>query len=376
MVELTDGRKKRLATFANKFEVDIDLVDVTSHWDSSLTEQEAMSIVKEEILKYAPNGSDAKIEEYMAEEEGRRMKDLMFERQLISKNREQAFDMIKNSVNPTLDKYYMELRTFVKAVVTGDKVHSLFIVGEPGLGKTYQIIQELLQHGKEFVVIQGNITPLQLYNRFCAKPDAIFVLDDTLPMIHNKQILALLYSAMWSPEGDRQIEWQSTTKKVDMEQAMFRGKIIFILNAVPRENIEVRTLMSRCLSYTVRFNYQQKMEIIYALAKIVGKGEKDTQENIELVNWLKKNTSEATSDLSLRTFFKVKQLAETTKNWEKMVLSMDGMEDNLALSAMKEVYEGGRTVKEQIREWSEKTNLRRTQYYEYRRRYIELRGTA
>ena len=376
MVELTKGRRKKLAKFATKFGVEIDTVDVTAYWDSSLTDGEAMSIVKDEILKYAPADSEAMVERYMEGEDSRRHKEMQFEKQAIAENREQAFDIIKNSKNPTLDNYYMELRTFVRAVVTGDKVHSLFIVGEPGLGKTYQIIQELINHGKEFVVIQGNITPLQLYNKFCGKPDAIFVLDDTLPMIHNRQILALLYSAMWSPEGDRQIEWQSTTNKVNMEQAVFRGKIIFVLNQVPRENIEIRTLMSRCLSYTVRFNYQQKMEIIYALAKIVGKNEEEAKKNVELVNWIKAHTSEATSDLSLRTFFKVKQLVDTTEDWERMVLAMDGMGDNEALAAMKEVYESGRPVKEQIREWSEKTNLKRTQYYEYRRRYIALRGTA
>ena len=373
MVELTKGRRKKLAKFATKFGVEIDTVDVTAYWDSSLTEGEAMSIVKDEILKYAPADSEAMVERYMEGEDSRRHKEMQFEKQAIAENREQAFDIIKNSKNPTLDNYYMELRTFVRAVVTGDKVHSLFIVGEPGLGKTYQIIQELINHGKEFVVIQGNITPLQLYNKFCGKPDAIFVLDDTLPMIHNRQILALLYSAMWSPEGDRQIEWQSTTNKVNMEQAVFRGKIIFVLNQVPRENIEIRTLMSRCLSYTVRFNYQQKMEIIYALAKIVGKNEEEAKKNVELVNWIKAHTSEATSDLSLRTFFKVKQLVDTTKDWERMVLSMDGMGDNLAISVIQKLHGSGLRINEQIKTWCEETGLKRSMFYHYHRKYLELR---
>jgi len=373
MVELTKGRRKKLAKFATKFGVEIDTVDVTAYWDSSLTEGEAMSIVKDEILKYAPADSEAMVERYMEGEDSRRHKEMQFEKQAIAENREQAFDIIKNSKNPTLDNYYMELRTFVRAVVTGDKVHSLFIVGEPGLGKTYQIIQELINHGKEFVVIQGNITPLQLYNKFCGKPDAIFVLDDTLPMIHNRQILALLYSAMWSPEGDRQIEWQSTTNKVNMEQAVFRGKIIFVLNQVPRENIEIRTLMSRCLSYTVRFNYQQKMEIIYALAKIVGKNEEEAKKNVELVNWIKAHTSEATSDLSLRTFFKVKQLVDTTEDWERMVLSMDGMGDNLAISVIQKLHGSGLRINEQIKTWCEETGLKRSMFYHYHRKYLELR---
>ena len=373
MVELTKGRRKKLAKFATKFGVEIDTVDCTAYWDSSLTDGEAMSIVKDEILKYAPADSEAMVERYMEGEDSRRHKEMQFEKQAIAENREQAFDIIKNSKNPTLDNYYMELRTFVRAVVTGDKVHSLFIVGEPGLGKTYQIIQELINHGKEFVVIQGNITPLQLYNKFCGKPDAIFVLDDTLPMIHNRQILALLYSAMWSPEGDRQIEWQSTTNKVNMEQAVFRGKIIFVLNQVPRENIEIRTLMSRCLSYTVRFNYQQKMEIIYALAKIVGKNEEEAKKNVELVNWIKAHTSEATSDLSLRTFFKVKQLVDTTEDWERMVLAMDGMGDNLAISVIQKLHGSGLRINEQIKTWCEETGLKRSMFYHYHRKYLELR---
>ena len=61
MVELTKGRRKKLAKFATKFGVEIDTVDVTAYWDSSLTEGEAMSIVKDEILKYAPADSEAMV---------------------------------------------------------------------------------------------------------------------------------------------------------------------------------------------------------------------------------------------------------------------------------------------------------------------------
>jgi len=164
-----------------------------------------------------------------------------------------------------------------------------------------------------------------------------------------------------------------TTNKVNMEQAVFRGKIIFVLNQVPRENIEIRTLMSRCLSYTVRFNYQQKMEIIYALAKIVGKNEEEAKKNVELVNWIKAHTSEATSDLSLRTFFKVKQLVDTTEDWERMVLAMDGMGDNLAISVIQKLHGSGLRINEQIKTWCEETGLKRSMFYHYHRKYLELR---
>ena len=374
MVELTESRRKNIEKYASKFGVEPDTVDIVALWDSSLSESEAMSIVEEEILKYAPSDSAAQVEKHVAEEESRRYKELQHEKKMIDENREQAFETIKNSKSPLLDTYYRELRTFVKATVTGNKVHSLFVIGEAGLGKTFQILQELLVEGVEFEVIQGNITPLALFNKLCAHPDKTFLLDDTLSMIQNKQSLSLLFAAMWSAQGRRKIEWNSTSQKVNQTEALFDGKIILVLNSVPKENEEIQTLMSRCLSYTIRFNYQQKMEIIYELAKVISESAAETKKNIALADWLRKNSNESTRDLNLRTFFKIKQLSETINNWEEMALKMDGMQSNEAIAEMKAVYESGQKPKEQVREWCEKTGLKQTRFYYYRKKYLEMRG--
>jgi len=273
-----------------------------------------------------------------------------------------------------LDTYYKELRTFVRATVTGSKVHSLFVIGEAGLGKSFQIIQELLIEGEDFEVIQGNITPLALFNKLCAHPNKTFLLDDTLSMVQNKQSLSLLFAAMWSAQGRRKIEWNSTSQKVNQTEALFDGKIILVLNSVPRENVEIQTLMSRCLSYTIRFNYQQKMEIIYELVKVISKTEEETKKNMKIADWLRENSNESTRDLDLRTFFKIKQLSETTEDWKQFALKMDGMQSNEAIAEMKRVYESGQMSKEQVKEWCERTGLKQRQFYNYRKRYLEMRG--
>jgi len=374
MVELTESRRKNIEKYASKFGVEPDTIDIAAHWDSSLSESEAMRIVKEEILQYAPADSAAQVEKQMEEEESRRYKQIQHEKKMIDENREQAFETIKNSKSPLLDTYYKELRTFVRATVTGSKVHSLFVIGEAGLGKSFQIIQELLIEGEEFEVIQGNITPLALFNKLCAHPNKTFLLDDTLSMVQNKQSLSLLFAAMWSAQGRRKIEWNSTSQKVNQTEALFDGKIILVLNSVPRENVEIQTLMSRCLSYTIRFNYQQKMEIIYELVKVISKTEEETKKNMKIADWLRENSNESTRDLDLRTFFKIKQLSETTEDWKQFALKMDGMQSNEAIAEMKRVYESGQMSKEQVKEWCERTGLKQRQFYNYRKRYLEMRG--
>jgi len=53
---------------------------------------------------------------------------------------------------------------------------------------------------------------------------------------------------------------------------------------------------------------------------------------------------------------------------------MDGMQSNEAIAEMKAVYESGQKPKEQVREWCEKTGLKQTRFYYYRKKYLEMRG--
>jgi hypothetical protein len=376
MVELTEHRRSKLTNYATKFGVAIDLIDIHAIWDSTLSEDENMRIIKEEIDKLAPMTTDANIEKIAKNAEEQELKVIKFEMERIKEVRIHAFDAIKNSNCPELNKYYNSLRKIVKTIVNAEKVHSMILIGAPGLGKSFQVTQELLHLGAEFEIIQGNITPVQLYNKLYAYREKTMVFDDTLPMLKNKHILSLLYAAMWTAEGkDRKIEWQSTSSKVERESFLFSGKIIFILNEVSRDGMEIRTLMSRCLTYELNFDYRERMEIIYTLAKLIAKSPEEAAENLRLAEWLEQNTNEATEDLSLRSFFKIKELARVNPGeWQKLALEVEGLKPVPELKIIKELYESGKSVKEQIQEWRDRTNRERGAYYSWRIRYLEMRG--
>lgn len=318
MPALTKFHEQTIQKMCKARGIDWQTIDYHALWDNTLTEKESYALIQQELAKYQKNKTTQQEQDMLQKIKKYENQAQDHELEQLEQKRNQAIQEIKNKETPELDKYFKKLYGYIDALIDGDN-NNLFIIGDCGTGKSTNIIKRLIKRGTDYRYISGNITPLELYHELHANQNKLIVFDDTIHLITDKQAMAILYSSMWSAEGERIVEWRSTSSKLNAPKRFaFNGKIIFLLNAIPPDNIWIRTLLSRCLAYELKFNYNTMLEIMYEMAKILTK-KTTPQENNEVIDWLRENTKPTTKNFNLRTFIKIRDLKQSNpQNWQEL----------------------------------------------------------
>jgi len=356
---------KRLANWFTKYlkknEIDVDQVDMEALYDSSLTYQENKQILLDHAEAIQIQ-EEMDVDEVIAKQE-------TYELQQISIKNEEALERIKNSKTPEIEKYYDKLKQYVK-MISGGYSNALFLVGECAIGKTYNALRILKEEEATFDYIVGKITPLDLYHTLYdnRNTDNIIVFDDTIALTKNDDAMSLLFSALWSSSGNRTVVWRSTSSKLKAPKKFnFEGRIIFTLNEVG-ENQMMETLLSRCLTYNLEFNYTERLCLMYEIAKIPHK-ELTPQERLQVVEFLEQHTKPATKNFNLRLQAKIEQMMLFDKEkWKSLAMTQLHVDKSLAL--VQELVESGMSVKEQKREFVKRTGKTERSYFNHKRQLI------
>jgi len=315
MVKLTNLDRANFKRMCRKYGVDYQLIDLEALWDSSLTRRENYSVLKRELKKYThePEVNLEKYEELSKE----------FQLEQLNEILEASILAIKKQDNVDLSPHYQTLYDMID-VAFKSNVPTLFIIGKQGIGKTFNTIKHIRELGLDYEYIAGNITPLELYHALYEnrEADRFVVFDDVLAMLKNKHILALLYSALWSPDNHRILKWRTTSKRLKAPvEFEFKAKCIFLMNELPRNKNPIAPLLDRCNVFKLTFSYNEIIEMLYKLAKI--KTDKLTiKENFEIVDWIKQHTS-VENPPSLRTFIKLQELRFVhPRKWEQLATEL------------------------------------------------------
>ncbi len=290
-------------------------------------------------------------------------------REHIEEVRKKELEDLKNSPQ-NLDNYFHHLRHYVKIVLNSRDVHSLFVMGEAGIGKSTNILRTLAQEGVEFEYKQGNITPLALYSHLYHNNDKVLVFDDTQGLIKNKSSMSVLFAALWSATPTRWVSWDSTVSRIkDLPKKFeFKGKVIFCMNELP-ENTDFETLVSRCFFYRLAFTYDQLIEIMFEIAK----KDSDLSSKIrtEIVEYIKENTSPATKNFDLRLQKKIEEIYRyDNENWKG--LAEPFLEDKDSdVAAYIQIVTAGFSGSEAVKRFRELTGKKKSTYYRVGQR-VEL----
>lgn len=357
MVKLTKRIKDKIEKHLKTLRIDNpNWVDL---WDSSLTleenlkniigSEETINIDKEEIDYY-----NTLIEKQ--------------EREYITKLIEKDLQTIKNSKSVELDSYFWQLREMLNTFINQNEIHTLFLVGDAGIGKTFNTLRFLAEKNIPFEYVTGFISPLELYHLLYRNRDKLIIFDDTQSLINNKASLGLLLSALWSATNHRVLEWQTTSKELEAPKFFeFKGKIIFCLNSIPN-NIDIRTLLSRCFVCELNFDYYTILKIMYEIAKLPDK-DLTTEERIKIVDFIKENSSPATQDFNLRLQKKIEVIYKYNKeNWQKLAKLMLKEDKDLAL--VKQLLEKNVKVKDAVKEFVELTGKSRRTFFYYKNKIV------
>jgi hypothetical protein len=220
----------------------------------------------------------------------------------------------ETKTSAVLEQYFGPLKQYLEVLQNSRIIHSFIIVGSPGTGKSFTVIQGLNQsgkmHGRDYVILNCYSTPLALYEFLYHNNGKTIVCDDISSIFKNDTCKKILLSSLWSPAEERIAHYESKTGKLTApNEFSFRGKIIIIANSLPEE---LENLKSRGLFYNLHFTYREKIEIVYEICRTYGIP-------LEIAEFIRNSTNEA-YEINFRLPLILWEIYKTHRNngWQRL----------------------------------------------------------
>ena len=354
MGEYTDFHKKNFERMCKVKNVDISIIDINSLWDSKLSDKENYDVIKEQIYFLSDLGYELNEEEQRAYEEEQNKK----EQESFKKEVENSLEKIKSDDTTDIDTHFSEMTKLIKKTHTNINMNSFIIDSLSGMGKSYQTLRVLtkdlnLKINKDFKMVSGHMTPLQLYHLLYEYRDRGLVIDDISSLLNNPISNSVLLSATWSPTDTRTVAWTSTTEKLKVQDNfIFSGYLIFCVNGISHTS---EAFVSRSYHYVLHFDWKEKLEIATKICK---------KENypIEYVDWIRDNRI---FDFDFRLLTKLHALGDDWKTLGKAIVDADEL-----VLLLYELVNSNRPAEEQARAWTTNTGFSKRTYYRYKKKYF------
>jgi DNA-binding transcriptional ArsR family regulator len=321
--------------------IDFSQFDVISEIDFSLNYYENLSELKKKLSEKYGIAFDveSKIEKWKKEQ-------IEFWEQEQKEEFEEMKRKILESSDTDINKYFDGYENAINLFLNSEK-KGLLVFGDKGKGKTFNTIRILEKLNKEFELVKGHITPLQLYKKLFESSNGILVFDDITDMLKDKKKMALLLGAL---DKLGEVSWLSSNMLLDLPSKFnFNGKIIIILNKIDVSNEVQEALYDRCIPYQFDklIDRNKMLEMITILAK------KDNI-SLEVIDWLNQNKI----DISFRDYEMLRDIYKYNKeNWQKMA------EFILFNEVDEELNETDKKVLEIIRNHSDKSNNQKAKIF-------------
>jgi hypothetical protein len=338
---------------ALKYEVDPQTIDWQS-LDWQLDYWELKNNVMEKIKELSKKDISTEVPKDLIEYYEKTASEI--EQNYLKQQLEEQIKKIKSSEQTEIiDEKFYTLTNLIKTLAKSENIHSLIVESETGLGKSYTTIRTLAREGIPFEVISGHITPLELYNFLYINQNKIIVIDDNGTVLKDDRSKTILLNALWSPLENRTVNYYSSTEKLKApEQFEFSGKIIFLTNKLPEE---LSNLKSRCYYYHFSLNFQDKLLLLYEIAKI-------NKIPVEIVDFIKENCNEA-YNIDLRTVIKLWDLYRFSSDWKR--LALDILELNETAFLVREMLKKY-TTEQASKEFVKSTGLSRRTFFRIKKR--------
>jgi Cdc6-like AAA superfamily ATPase len=268
---------------------------------------------------------------------------------------EKRINEIKNSSIVELEQYFKDYYEHIEAFLKNERVNGFFVVGSAGIGKTFNLIKKLQEKGLKFTIVKGHHTNLSFYRTLYENRErSILIIDDVVSLAQDKEKISLLLGAL---DDSHMVMWNSSSPLTSdlPREFLFHSKVFVLANEFKENNEFLKALKDRCIFYELKFSREQIIEMLYILAK-------ERNYSLELVDYLKElSENNIIKNLSLRLLDKLYPYCNNGCDWKRLVkdiIEIDEIE-NIVFELMK----SNKTVKEQVKEFIEKTGLSRTTYF-------------
>lgn len=236
------------------------------------------------------------------------------------KAREEAeAERIKNIPNgKEEEKIFFDMDGIIQETITSPRVRGCLISGASSLGKTFRVKKCMIKNKIPYVLHSGHITEMKFYIKCYQNSDKIHIFDDE-NILRSKTFLNMIKAML---NGETGIVEYDTSRKLpsDIKSSFeFTGKVIIILNDLPKNNEHFKAVKNRVLNYEIVLDRQQRLNLLYERAKNENIEEISKEERIKLVDWLRDNTDNGTLNLNYRLYEKAVDFYIHQKNdWERL----------------------------------------------------------
>jgi hypothetical protein len=284
---------------------------------------------------------------------------------------------MSDDTDPSLDKYYGNLRNYVRMVTSGYS-NLLMLDAKGGLGKTHNVTETLSEELDDdlWVHQKGFTTPIELYKTLykARHEDAVLFLDDMSGVTSNTKAIDMLKAATDTQGEENWVEYR-TSRDIDHpliegetlpNTFCFRGSIIMSFNETP-DNRHFQALKDRGTFYNLSFSYQERLELISEVAQLPEFSNLSVSIQEETADWIR-SVTDSSYEVTIRTFEEVLKMREFSQeadaNWEKMALEIFDMnyEKHLIIQ-MREAND--MPIEQQVEAWCDETGYGSSKYYDF-----------
>lgn len=347
---------EKLVMVCKKFGIDPQVVDLEAHYDDKLTYRENYEAIYEYI---SPLIKGDKKDEIIKKKDVEKYEVAIAkkEEEHAQQVQEGSIEAIKKESIKELSPYYQSYNSHIEHFVRNKRVNGFIAVGDGGTGKSYNLMLKLQEMKRDLTTQKGHITALAFYKFLHENREGKdIVIDDILKLIEDKDIVALLLSAV--DYESRTVEWNSMSPlTTDVPSKFeFNSKIYILANQFDDDNNNfLRALKDRCIFYQLKFTKNQKIKMLYILANKRGYP-------VEVVDYIKElSESCVIKNLSLRLLDKIYPYHTPKGNWKGLVKEI--LETDEVLDVVYEVSKSHATRHEQVQEFTKRTGLSRATFY-------------
>lgn len=206
-------------------------------------------------------------------------------------------------------KQFEALRLYVEMMFDkANSIQSIVISGPGGVGKSYEIFDEMERRGIDYVLVKGYSSARGLFNTLRDNKDAVIIFDDCDSIWEQADALNVLKSALeTNRKGRRVVTWNLAE---DTEEFEFEGKIIFMSNKdffSSRSKMKhIVAVLTRVFFLQITFDQDQMMRRIEMVANTA---EKDASVRKRVIEYMKANAKK--SKVSIRMFENLAKVAKS-----------------------------------------------------------------
>ena len=207
----------------------------------------------------------------------------------------------------SLDRKLQLIRDRTEGVARG--LHTgLHVFGDPGVGKTYTVLEELERLQTPHRLTNSRITGRALFDLLARYPEEIHVLDDVEPLTRDVNGAGVLRAALWGQGRrdllgrlERAITWE--THK-DKRSVIFVGGVIMIGNRPLDELPELEALKSRIATIHLQISDREVAAMMRAIASRgyrLGEFVLSAEECLEVAEFVITESRQLQQSLNLRS---------------------------------------------------------------------------